>query len=178
MIRTPPTKPYAVVPPGKAAWVVFSLIALSTPVALLGFLLARPQPWQDALWAVAPIALLIPALLWAAMRRRAVEFDGSQLHVRATLYTRRIAREELDLDRARIIDLRERREYRPRWKTNGFSLPGFLAGNFRGQDGQRLFVLLTSDDRVLLLPLRDHRIVLLSLERPQTLLDDLRGPNP
>lgn len=170
-------KAYAVVAPGKAAWIVFALIALSTPVALTGVFLARPQSWQGALWVTLPIALLIPAFLWAAMRRRAVEFDGSRLEVRATLYTRRIPQQEFDLDQARVIDLRERREYRPRWKTNGFSLPGYLAGNFRGQGGRRLFALLTSDERVLLLPLRDGTIVLLSVERPQALLDDLRRSN-
>lgn len=171
------SKAYAVVAPGKAAWIVFALIALSTPVAMTGAFLARPQPWQDALWVALTIALLIPAFLWAAMRRRAVEFDGSRLEVRATLYTRRIPRQEFDLDQARIIDLRERREYRPRLKTNGFSLPGYLAGNFRGQGGRRLFALLTSNERVLLLPLRDGTLFLLSLERPQVLLDDLRRSN-
>ena len=70
MSHSPPSKSYPVVAPGKSAWFVFVLIALAPPIALTGFLLARPQPWQDVLWIGIPIALLIPGFLWAAMRRR------------------------------------------------------------------------------------------------------------
>jgi len=57
------------------------------------------------------------------------------------------------------------------------SMPGFHAGHFRLRgDFGKAFCLLTQRDRVLWLPLRDGKQqFLLSLERPQALLDALRA---
>ena len=57
------------------------------------------------------------------------------------------------------------------------SLPGYQAGHFRLRAKLgKAFCLVTDTRRVLWLPMRDGKQqLLLSLERPQALLDALRG---
>ena len=97
--------------------------------------------------------------------------------MRAALFRQRVAVAQLDLDRARIVDLAERTELRPVVKTGGLSLPGFHAGRFRLREKfARAFCLLTDRRRVLWLPLRDGKDqLLISLEHPQALLDALKA---
>jgi hypothetical protein len=123
------------------------------------------------------IVPLVLAFLLLAMRRRSVELRDGVLDVRATLYRKRVAVTELDLERARVVNLAERTELRPWLKSNGMSMPGFRAGHFRLRgDFGKAFCLLTQRERVLWLPLRDGKQqFLLSLERPQALLDALRA---
>ena len=99
--------------------------------------------------------------------------------MRAGLYSQRVRVKELDLDAARVVDLDGASPWAPKVRINGFSLPGVSLGYFRGKPWtQKLFCLLTSRQRVLVLPRRDGRVLLLSLERPQALLDALRALAP
>lgn len=129
---------------------------------------------------VLPAVVGVPAvltLLLLAMKRRAVELRDGVLEVRAALFRQRVAVAQLDLDRARIVDLAERTELRPVVKTGGMSLPGFHAGRFRLREKfAKAFCLLTDRHRVLWLPLRDGKDqLLLSLEQPQALLGALKA---
>ena len=95
----------------------------------------------------------------------------------AALYRKRVPVADLDLERARVVNLDERTELRPWLKSNGMSMPGFQAGHFRLRgDFGKAFCLLTQRERVLSLPLRDGKAqLLLSLEQPQALLGALRA---
>ncbi|MCA1798445.1 MAG: hypothetical protein LC632_03025, partial [Xanthomonadaceae bacterium] len=104
---------------------------------------------------------------------RSVAFDGHTLVVKAAFWTRRTPVGELDLDGARIVNLAERTELRPLLRMNGYSLPGFHAGHYRLRNTQKAFALLTARDPVLAVPERGGTLLLLSLERPQRLLDAL-----
>lgn len=95
------------------------------------------------------------------------------------MHSRRVALGELDLAYARIVDLRERTEFRPALKLMAMRLPGLGLGHFRLRDRGRAFVLLTDASRVLVLNERSGRRLLLSLDKPQALLDALRAaPQP
>ncbi|MCD7100353.1 PH domain-containing protein [Stenotrophomonas sp. MMGLT7] len=120
------------------------------------------------------VAAALLAALSLALRRRRIAIDGTRLRVASTFYTRRIAVRELDLDRARIVDLAEHDEFAPRLKINGYGLPGLRSGHYRLRNGVRAFCLLTDSERVLVLPQRDGRCLLLSPEKPQALLARLR----
>jgi hypothetical protein len=120
--------------------------------------------------AVAATMLAIVLPMW----RREASFDGRRLRVKATWYTRESPLSEFALDQARVVDLREHTEFRPRLKTNGYALPGLQAGHFWLKDRRRAFCLLTDTSRVLVLPHADGRLWLLSLEHPQAVLDILR----
>lgn len=129
---------------------------------------------------IVPALVIVPvvfALLLLAMKRRSVELQDGMLDVRGALFRQRVSVEQLDLDRARIVDLAERTELRPVLKTGGMSMPGFHAGRFRLRENfGKAFCLLTDRHRVLWLPQRDGKDQLLvSLEHPQALLDALKA---
>lgn len=120
---------------------------------------------------VAMTALLVILPLW----RRRIAFDGRRVRVESTYYTRESPVSEFDLDKARIVDLREHTELRPGLKSNGYALPGFQSGHFRLHDfRQKAFCLVTDPAKVLALPHADGRVWLLSFEHPQAVLDILR----
>ena len=125
--------------------------------------------WIVALCALAPVIVLI-----AVMRRR-VSFDGETLRIVAGLNQTRVAKAQLKLDEARIVQLDASPETRIGIKTLGTAMPGYYAGHFRQIGGSRVFALVTDKRRVLVIPERDGRLLMLSLERPQALLDALGG---
>lgn len=169
---------FRVPPPGKAAWTTLLLLALVLPVLGIGlaFWLDPPDPGERwILVAVLVFVLSIGVGLAAAMRRRSVELADGVLTVRAAMYTRRVPVAGLDLQQARVVDLREQRTLRPLLKTNGYALPGFHAGYFRMRGGGAAFALVSDPRRVLVLPVPGERTLLLSLEQPAALLDALRA---
>lgn len=139
-------------------------VTLSPPFFLMG---------GSAAWSLAVIVLMGVGLGWAFFRRR-VELADDVLDVRSTLYRRRTPVADLLLDQAEVVDLGRDRRYGIRFKTNGYSMPGFYSGHFRLQGGGKGFALVTDRARTLVIPVRGGSTLLLSLERPQALLDALR----
>lgn len=139
-------------------------VTLSPPFFLMG---------GSAAWSLAVILLMGIGLGWAFFRRR-VELAGNVLDVRSTLYRCRTPVADLLLDQAEMVDLSRDRRYGIRFKTNGYSMPGFYSGHFRLQGGDKGFALVTDRARTLVIPVRGGSTLLLSLERPQALLEALR----
>lgn len=175
----PPEKEFAVSPlPGSTA--AFLMFAGMSPFLVLGGMLMFGRMEPTGLLRMLPVAalvLLVVGLVALTTKRRSVVLAGGVLEVRAAMYRERTPVAAIDLARARAVDLAERTELRPWLKTNGMALPGFLAGRFRlrGKLG-KVFCLVTDRQRVLWLPLNDGSgQLLLSVERPQALLDALRA---
>lgn len=139
-------------------------VTLSPPFFLMG---------GSAAWSLAVIVVMGVGLGWAFFRRR-VELADNVLDVRSTLYRRRTPVADLLLAQAEVVDLSRDRRYGIRFKTNGYSMPGFYSGHFRLQGGGKGFALVTDRARTLVIPVRGGSTLLLSLERPQALLDALR----
>ena len=164
-------------PPHDPRWLIAILAGTSMlggllPIAFGVHRLALQLPYLASSAAI--FLVLFFVIGWLA-KRRAVAFDGSVLDVLATFYRRRIPVQEIDLDKARVIDLGEHTAWRPLWKTNGFTMPGFSSGWFRSRGWTRMFCLVTDRQRVLLLPVRAGGVLLLSLKRPTELLDAMRA---
>lgn len=177
-MATTSARAFAVAPPPAHAWMWLVGMGVLLPACITAVLLLTGDPPQVA--GIVPALVIVPgvfAMLALAMKRRAVELHAGTLEVRAALFRQRVAVAQLDLDRARIVDLAERTELRPVVKTGGMSLPGFHAGRFRLREKfARAFCLLTDRRRVLWLPLRDGKDqLLISLEHPQALLDALKA---
>jgi len=147
--------------PASAPWIE---VTLSPPWFRMG---------GSAAWSLLVIALLGIGLGTAFFRRR-VELAGDVLDVRSTMYRRRVPMAQLRLDQAEVVDLSGDRRYGIRFKTNGYSMPGFYSGHFRLQGGGKGFALVTDRARTLVIPVRGGSTLLLSLERPQALLEALR----
>ncbi|WP_182267432.1 PH domain-containing protein [Stenotrophomonas maltophilia] len=147
--------------PANAPWIE---VTLSPPWFRMG---------GSAAWSLIVIAVLAVGL-GAAFFRRRVELAGNVLDVRSTMYRRRVPVAQLRLDQAEVVDLQRDRRYGIRVKTNGYSMPAFYSGHFRLQGGGKGFALVTDRARVLALPVSDGSTLLLSVDRPQALLDALR----
>ncbi|MFS8138244.1 MAG: hypothetical protein ACMG50_08990 [Thermomonas sp.] len=126
--------------------------------------------------AVVIVALAL-GLSIVAMKRRSVTLIGNTLDVRAAMFRERTLVAEIDLARATVVDLSERKELSPFIKTMGMSTPGFQAGRFRLRGKiAKAFCLITDRHRVLWLPFHNGKDqLLLSVERPQALLDALQA---
>lgn len=174
-----PREEFAIVPPGNRF--VAALVALAAAAPVLVVLLAISGMLEEihieALPRVLGLVFLVELpifllLFWLGRRRSVALIDGS-LVVQAAFYKLCLSRREVDLDAAEIVDLREKREYRPRLRTNGYGVPGLAAGHFRDRQGRKLFCLVTAP-RVVRLPVTDGSAVLLSAEHPDRLLRRLR----
>ncbi len=174
------TRQFAVVPPGKAAWVTILLLGAVVPLISLGLVLVLSDEVQAAQRLLphvitGTVILSVMGLLFITLRRMRVTIEDGVLIVRAAFYTRKVPLQNLDPATARILDLERGSEWLPRVRMNGVELPGVHIGHYRGHSFKRKqFCLLTSKRRVLLLPEREpNHFLLLSLERPQALIDAL-----
>jgi hypothetical protein len=169
------TKRFEIVPPGKQVLILPVFIALFVFAGLLLILSSKqatPLPWP--VWIACAVMLLVVGVLAVRMLRNDVELSDEGLRVKATPWPGTTPVDELDLERAEIVDLSSRPELAPAVKLIGTRLPGYRAGIFWLRDKRRATVLLTELHRVLVLPRRDGTVVLLSLQRPEALLDALR----
>lgn len=167
---------FPVTPPSShTAWLLGALLVI--PVVIIaatglfpaaGSIAARP-----ALFGLLTVVAVASLTFWGLGRRK-IQLDGHQLVVKAAMFKHTVDAREVDIDRARVVDLDEHTELRPILKTFGMSLPGFQAGWFLQRDRSRSFCLVTSRHRVLWLPTRTGKSLLLSLDRPETLLSALR----
>ena len=178
------TRDFPIAPPGKASWLFLLGLAIGLPLFVLVLMLMLEGADKAGLPALLGVAIMVPvaALLLLSMRRTQVRIVDDVLEVKATFYTQRLPLASLDAAQARVVDLTRSGSFRkpgkhwPLFKTNGFNTPGFRAGHFRSKDLTRHFLLLTRRDKVLLVPERSGRFLLLSVERPQALLEALRHP--
>ncbi|KFN49736.1 hypothetical protein [Arenimonas composti] len=169
---------FALPPLGKATVATVLAVGGGVPLGVAVLMAVRAQ--EDALTPLGALAglamsmLIVCAILLPLLRRR-VAFDGRSIRVSAAWFSRTAAVADFDLDKARIVDLRERTELRPWLKTLGFSLPGLRAGHYRSRDRRKVFCLVTDPAKVLVLSHADGTVWLLSFRNPQAVLDVLRS---
>ncbi|HDS1219323.1 PH domain-containing protein [Stenotrophomonas sp. TWI143] len=173
--------------PLRVLWVLLPVLAVLVISVYVQFSRTRaPAPWMEvtlsppfflmngsAAWSIA-VLVLIGVGLGTSFFRRRVELVDGVLDVRSTLYRRRTPVRDMLLDQAEVVDLAQDRRYGIRFKTNGYSMPGFYSGHMRLQGGGKGFALVTDRHRTLAIPVRGGSTLLLSMERPQALLDALR----
>jgi hypothetical protein len=142
-------------------------------------------PTSGGLWLVFTLGafLLLPTgvllfFLGRAATRTRVELERGTLRIRGMFPGKPTSIAALRLDDARIVDLTRDRALRPRIRTWGAGMPGFLAGWCRLANGEKALAQLTRRDRVLYLPTRLGHSLLLSVADPETLLAVLREPGP
>ena len=108
--------------------------AAAAPLVIMLLAALRDGTWHAAgarpLLAIG-LAVALTAAVGLSLRRRDVQLTPTHLIVRASLFTRRVLLADLDIARARRVDLAEHTEYKAWLKKRGLSLPGFRAGSFR-----------------------------------------------
>jgi hypothetical protein len=131
-------------------------------------------------WLLVPIFLLLIGVMaimgvtaLGAQQSRVVLTDDT-LRIRGDLYGRSIPIELLNVDSARVVDLRGEPSLQPVSRRMGTGMPGYSAGWFRLRNGARALVYLTARDRVAYVPVADGYVLLLSVRDPDAMIRDLR----
>jgi hypothetical protein len=137
---------------------------------------AGPKP----LWIFIPAMLLMLAglaLLFATTHgsqfSRFIVTDDA-IRLRGDLYGRTILIRELQLDRARVANLAMEQTLRPASRRVGTGAPNYAAGWFRLRNGEKALLYLTDRSHALYIPTHAGYSLLLSPDRPDAMLEDLR----
>ena len=117
------------------------------------------------------IASLVLVILTAtSINRGSVEVSADGIQINAPFYGRSIPLTSVITDQARVIDATTDADLRPKWRTNGIGLPGYAAGWFKLQNGEKALVLMTDRRKVLYFQTRDGYSVLISAVDPEKIL--------
>ncbi len=119
------------------------------------------------------VTALILLMAWGATRA-GFEVSPEGLHVRGALYGRKLPHASLLLERARHVDFRVDLELRPRRRTNGIGLPGYLAGWIKLRSGEKALAFLSDRSRVVYIPTTEGYSMMLSVYDPEIFLSRLR----
>jgi hypothetical protein len=148
------------------------------PLLIAGVMMFTvPAEGRNDLVRAVTLLLVMPligaGMAWNLMHLK-VRLSDKGLRIRSLPFPRTLRMDELDLDRAEVVDLNARPELIPAIKLVGTRLPGYRAGRFRLRDKRHAMVILTDLRKVLVLPTRSGKLVLLSLLRPEALLEAMR----
>jgi hypothetical protein len=169
------TNDYEVVPEGGFARFLPMVFG---GLLMLGLLVATAINYDqpEVLAGLVPSLFALVAVLFGfawVIRNPRVRLKDGELQVGR--FPRLLVRaSQLDLAAARVVDLGNETNLQPVIRLMGTSVPGLQTGWFWLRDRSRAFLLVTDRRRVLVLPRRDGGPVLLSLVRPESLLDALR----
>ncbi len=103
-------------------------------------------------------------------RRTRFEISPEGLRIGGNIYGRWIGREELKTGEAKLVDMKQQREYGARWKTNGIGMPGYQAGWFRLRKKEKALLFVTNPREVVYLPTQKGYSLLFSPEEPEEFL--------
>jgi len=122
---------------------------------------------------LAGVAALV---LWMGLSSRNVTFEISPggLRIRSTFYGRNVPLEDLELERAAVLDLRSDCPHRLSWKTNGIGMPGLSVGWFKAVDGEKMLAFVSERGQVVYVPTRNNFALLLSPAQPYDMLAAIR----
>ena len=122
---------------------------------------------------LAGVLVLLAVTGYASRHARFVVTD-SGLEFRGDIYGKPVTWTALRTSEARVVDLNQDSGLRPRSRRLGTGLPGYAAGWFRLNNGERALVYLTRYRPVLYVPTKLGYSLLLSPQDPDSLLAALR----
>ena len=114
-------------------------------------------------------------LLGWGITRGGFEISTEGLRLRGAVYGRMIPSSSLELGAARRIDFRVEPDLRPRLRTNGIGLPGYLAGWVKLRNGEKALTFMSDRSYVVYIPTTEGYSLLLSVAEPDRFLSRLRA---
>lgn len=128
--------------------------------------------WILVVIVISVMALAGGVLLTAVRGSRSSTFDVSSagLRLHGDLYGRLIPARQVRGGDARRVDFTTSPELQPRRRTMGTGMPGYQAGWFRLQNGEKALVYMTDRRRAVYVPTTDGYAVLVSPADPDGFL--------
>jgi hypothetical protein len=96
------------------------------------------------------------------------------LRISPGLYTRTIPKDKINIEGARVIDLKLEKDYQPKWRTNGAGLPGFSLGWFKLQNKEKALLFVTDRSSVVYIPTTDNYSVMLSVREADVMVQAMQ----
>ncbi len=173
------------------SWISLALVPVAILLFIIGFLERkgihlpfvnmpsslgpRGRFWLSI--AIGLILLILSGYLYLSISPSAgteviVRKDG--LQIRDIAYGKFIPKDSLIISKARIIDLNAEKGYRPSIRDWGTSLPGYSAGWFTLQNGEKALVFLCNHTRIVYIPTKEGYSILLDLANPDKFLEVLK----
>jgi hypothetical protein len=177
----PKTNPFMkrtfyIVPGSTGVCIILSLLVVLFLFILNKMVSQGVDSWIPLL--VGPGVLLMIVVLFGlfAYSARKTRFEISQegLWIRGTIYGRKIPSESLILSGVKVLNIKQNRDYRPKWRKNGIGLPDYQTGWFRLQNKEKALLFVTDRTRVVYVPIKDQYSVLLSVELPDSFVQVLK----
>lgn len=97
------------------------------------------------------------------------------------VYGRLITMESLQLSQARTLDWQRHEdwaEYAPTRRTNGLGVGGYEMGRFKLRNGDKALAFLTDAHNIIYIPTTEGYSLLLSIEKPDLVMDRLATLRP
>ena len=117
--------------------------------------------------------LLLFAFIGYSARAARFVVDEEGIAIRRALYGRALSWNQVAVEDARIVDLGEEGDLKPTLRTNGIGLPGYRAGWFRLQGGERGLLFVTRSERSVAVPTTEGYTLLVSPADPDAFLASL-----
>ncbi|MEI7608270.1 MAG: PH domain-containing protein [Rhodospirillaceae bacterium] len=133
---------------------------------------------RGAAWSLIAVSGLLIALSVYTLRTPTFEASSDGLRIRGSLFGRMIPAAALRLEGARIIDLHASPDMALKWRTFGVGLPGYQAGWFSLNDGEKALVFLAGGNHALYIPTTEGYALLIAPNDPQGCLRSLTGAGP
>lgn len=121
------------------------------------------------------VMAVLGAAAWAAGHTR-VRVTEAGLEIEGDpFFSRDLAWAELDGPAAEVVSIAGGSPHRPAWRTFGTGLPGYGAGWFKLASGEKALAFITRGEVALRVPTRHGWSLLVTVERPEALLDRVRS---
>lgn len=173
---------FPIIPASASTYLAISGIFLVTliPFIVLAFSCARHIKSFSPIVFLEPLfMLLIMAIggifVYFGYSARNTKFVISEqgLRIKGCLYGRSIPKDSLITEDIQIVNLLHNDTYRPRIRTNGVGLPGYLEGWFRLKNREKALLFLTNRAQVVYIPTKDGYSVMLSVAEPKVFLREV-----
>lgn len=114
---------------------------------------------------------------WAAFKslNTSVKLENNHLILDTALYGRALPISEIRVQEIKIIEINKVSSFEPKWRTNGFGLPGLQLGWFRLQNGEKALLALTNRKRVVYIPTKNEYSLIISVQSPEHLIASLKS---
>jgi hypothetical protein len=160
----------------------FSIAPASTKSLFFVVPLLLPVVWAAAqfpalifpLGFLSLIMFLVVAFPIYSSRKVGIQAEDRQIRIRGDMYGRNITVSSLNLAMAKIVNLDEHRELRPKWRTNGIGLPGYQAGWFKLADGEKALLFVIDPKAVVYVPTDEGYALLVSVAEAPRFLASLK----
>ncbi len=167
---------FLITPSGKAPFSFRLIMGFVAAAALVGIYVSVFH--AAPLWLIAAVILVLVVVAAAFRGYSRLEVSPGTLRLRVPFYGRTLPIHELDLSRARVVDLSVEPDLKLRIRTNGIGMPGYAVGWFRLKDKEKALAALTGRKDAVYIPTSQGYCLLLSTPEPERFLESLKRNSP